>query len=79
MCCNDLQEAEVSKRPACSSIQGLPCCTSFFLGQDKFIPDGWEVLGQHGLTNSVCLRGKRKMTEVNLCWELTLGKKLILF
>lgn len=47
----------------------------YFLGQDKFIPDGWEALRQHGLTNSVCLRGKRKMAEVNLCWELTLGGK----
>lgn len=33
MCCDDLQEAAVSKRHACSFIQRLPCCALFFWGR----------------------------------------------
>lgn len=39
MCCDDLQEAAVSKTQACSFIQGCHVAL-FFLGQAKFIPGG---------------------------------------
>lgn len=65
MCCDDLQEAAVSKTQACSFIQGCHVAL-FFLGQAKFIPGGQEVLRQHGLTKYVSKRRKSKMIEVNL-------------